>query len=52
MERKPDVIRALVFLFVISLAVTGITSLQASEPRSNKVSVIESTFAPMGDHQN
>ncbi|WP_165495669.1 hypothetical protein [Marinobacter halodurans] len=42
MERKPDVIRALVFLFVIGLAVTGLTSLQASEPKSRAVSMADS----------
>ncbi|MDX1756854.1 MAG: hypothetical protein R3175_12395 [Marinobacter sp.] len=31
MQGKPDTIRALVVVFVIGLAVTGITSLQASE---------------------
>ncbi|WP_004580128.1 hypothetical protein [Marinobacter nanhaiticus] len=48
MERKPDVIRALVFLFAMGLAVTGFTSLQASEPRSKATAeVIDSPLMPM-----
>lgn len=31
MTRKPDIIRAVVIVFVIGLAVTGLTSLQASQ---------------------
>ncbi|SFM64517.1 hypothetical protein [Marinobacter zhejiangensis] len=31
MHRKPDIIRAIVLIFAIGLAVTGFTSLQASE---------------------
>lgn len=31
MHRKPDIIRAIVLIFVVGLAVTGFTSLQASE---------------------
>ena len=35
MRRKPDMIRTVVLVFVVGLAVTGLTSLQASddEPR-------------------
>ena len=31
MRRRPDMIRTVVLLFVVGLAVTGLTSLQASE---------------------
>lgn len=31
MRRRPDTIRTLVLVFVVGLAVTGLTSLQASE---------------------
>lgn len=31
MRRKPDMIRTVVLLFVVGLAITGLTSLQASE---------------------
>lgn len=37
MERKPDVIRALVVAFVIGLVVSGVTSLQASDERESTV---------------
>ncbi|MDX1458310.1 MAG: hypothetical protein R3276_12040 [Marinobacter sp.] len=36
MQRKPDIIRAIVVIFVIGLAVTGITSLQASESGASR----------------
>lgn len=47
MERKPDVIRALVFLFAIGLAVTGFTTLQASEPQSGAVGAVDSALLQM-----
>lgn len=31
MERKPDIIRAVMLIFAAGLVITGITSLQASE---------------------
>lgn len=31
MHRKPDIIRAIILIFAVGLAVTGFTSLQASE---------------------
>jgi hypothetical protein len=33
MEQKPDMIRALVFLFAAGLVITGVTSLEASDDR-------------------
>lgn len=33
MERKPDMIRTLVFLFAAGLVITGVTSLQAADER-------------------
>jgi hypothetical protein len=33
MERKPDMIRTLVFLFAAGLVITGVTSLQAADDR-------------------
>lgn len=37
MTRKPDIIRAVVIVFVIGLAVTGLTSLQASQDDRSSV---------------
>ncbi len=36
MQRKPDTIRAIVVIFAIGLAVTGIASLQASEKDASR----------------
>ncbi|AZT85231.1 hypothetical protein EHN06_17665 [Marinobacter sp. NP-4(2019)] len=33
MERKPDILRAIVLVFAVGLVITGITSLQASEEK-------------------
>lgn len=33
MERKPDILRALVLIFAVGLVITGFTSLQASEEK-------------------
>ena len=50
MANKPDVIRAVVIVFAIGLAVTGITSLQASESgKRGHDRVIELTIVPGGN---
>lgn len=38
MEHKPDSIRAILLVFAIGLAVTGFTSLQASEEKRSATS--------------
>jgi hypothetical protein len=49
MEQKPDAIRALVFIFAVGLLVTGLSTLQASEPRSNTAQIIDTPLMPMLD---
>ncbi|WP_165856173.1 hypothetical protein [Marinobacter sp. JSM 1782161] len=49
MERKPDMIRALVFIFVIGLAVTGLTTLHASEPKSRAADVVNPSLLSSAD---
>lgn len=49
MERKPDVIRALVFVFALGLAVTGFTTLQASESDQTVSADQSSTLTSMLD---
>lgn len=47
MERKPDILRALVLIFAVGLVVTGFTSLQASEDsRSSGIGIVAGGAAP------
>lgn len=38
MERKPDMIRTLVYLFAVGLVISGVTSLQAADDRQDRAS--------------
>lgn len=53
MDRKPDVIRALLFLFAVGLAITGFTSLQATQDDRPSVSQsVEERQSETGFYQN
>ena len=53
MDRKPDIIRAIVLIFAVGLVITGFTSIQASEEkRSFRDVPITSFVQSAGQHLN
>ncbi|MDX1633331.1 MAG: hypothetical protein R3280_01715 [Marinobacter sp.] len=46
MERKPDVIRAVLLVFAIGLAISGFTSIRTSEEGVSAAPVVSEAQAP------
>lgn len=53
MDRKPDIIRAIVLIFAVGLVVTGFTSIQASEDkRADRQAPLTSFIQPADQRLN
>lgn len=52
MERKPDVIRAVLLIFAIGLVISGVTSIQASDEGVSPTPVVSGVPAPGESRQD
>lgn len=49
MERKPDAIKVLVFIFFVGLAATGLSTLQTQDSQVSTAAIIDSPLMPLLD---